>query len=264
MRCVGVRFLSVVIASLAITRAPLAATSSAPSGATTLIAASAATQPDPAVWDAILSARARGGGFDYKAADGQDRKRLAAYLANLGDANPREMKAEERKAFYINAYNAMAVAIVLERYPIPSIRGVDGAFQAVRKKIAGELLTLDDVESRLRDTRDARIHFAIVCAAKSSPPLLPRAYRATMLSAELDAQGRAFVRDSSKNVIDPVDSRLALSQVFEWSRKEFEREAGSLGAYASRFTAPAVGDWLRTFAKSPEFLPFDWALNQAH
>jgi hypothetical protein len=64
-------------------------------------------------------------------------------------------------------------------------------------------------------------------------------------------------------VIDPVEARLQLSQVFEWSRKEFEREAGSLGAYVSRFTTPAVGDWLRTFAKSPEFLPFDWALNQA-
>jgi len=225
-------------------------------------AAPSGTQPDPAVWDAILSARARDGGFDYRAADGQDRKRLAAYLANLGDANPREMKPEERKAFYINAYNAMAVAVVLEHYPIPSIRGVDGAFQTVRKKIAGELLTLDDVENRLREAGDARVHFAIVCGAKGSPPLLPRAYRAAMLSADLDAQGRAFVRDTSRNVIDPVDARLQLSQVFEWSRKEFEREAGSLGTYVSRFTTPAVGDWLRTFAKSPEFLPFDWALNQ--
>jgi hypothetical protein len=225
-------------------------------------AAPSASQPDPAVWDAILSARARDGGFDYRAADGQDRKRLAAYLANLGDANPRDMKPEERKAFYINAYNAMAVAIVLERYPVPSIRGVDGAFQTVRKKIAGELLTLDDVENRLREARDARIHFAIVCGAKGSPPLLPRAYRAAMLSADLDAQGRAFVRDTTRNAIDPVEAKLQLSQVFEWSRKEFEREAGSLGAYVSRFTTPSVGDWLRTFAKSPEFLPFDWALNQ--
>ncbi len=222
----------------------------------------AASQPDPAVWDAILSARARAAGFDYGGADGQDRKRLAAYLANLGDANPREMKPEERKAFYINAYNAMAVAIVLEHYPIPSIRGVDGAFQSVRKRIAGELLTLDDIENRLRETRDARIHFAIVCAARSAPPLLPRAYRAAMLSAELDAQGRAFVRDSTRNVIDPEEGKLLLSEIFQWSRREFEREAGSLGAYVARFTPLAVGDWLKTFAKSPEFLPFDWALNQ--
>ena len=110
---------------------------------------------------------------------------------------------------------------------------------------------------------DARTHFAIVCAAKGSPALLPRAYRAATLSADLDAQARAFVRDTTRNVIDPAEAKLQLSEVFEWSRKEFEREAGSLGAYVSRFTPHAVGDWLRTFAKSPEFLPFDWALNQA-
>src|SRR5262249_37545714 len=133
-----------------------------------------AAQPDPAVWDAILSARARAGGFDYKAADGQDRKRLAAYPANLGAASPRDKGPEEGKAFFINAYNAMAVAVVLEHYPIESIRGVEGVFPSVRRKIGGEMLTLDDVENRLRDLRDARIHFAIVCAARSSPPLLPR------------------------------------------------------------------------------------------
>ena len=221
-----------------------------------------AAQPEPAVWDAILSARARAGGFDYAAADGQDKKRLAAYLANLGDASPRDMAAEERKAFLVNAYNAMAIAIVLERFPIQSIRNVDGVFQTVRRRIGGEMLTLDDVENRLRDLKDPRIHFAIVCAATSSPPLLGRAYRAATLSADLDAQARAFLRDSTKNVIDPAEGTLELSQVFEWSRKEFEREAGTVGAYVARFTTPAVGDWLRTFAKSPEFLPFDWKLNQ--
>jgi hypothetical protein len=222
----------------------------------------AAAQPDPAVWDAILAARASGGGFDYRGADGQDKKRLAAYLANLGDADPKAMADEEREAFYINAYNAMAVALVLERYPIRSVRDVRGVFDALRKKIGGEPLTLDDVENRLRGFRDARFHFAIVCAARSAPPLAARAYRAGTLSRDLDTQGRVFVRDAAKNVIDPAEGRLALSSIFEWSRKEFEREAGTLGAYAARFTAPAVGDWLRTFPKSPEFLPFDWALNQ--
>lgn len=231
-------------------------------GAASAAAAPAARQPDPAVWDAILASREWGGGFDYRGADGQDRKRLAAYLANLGDANPRAMAEGERKAFFVNAYNAMAVAIVLEHYPVASIRDVAGAFNSVRKKIGGEMLSLDDIEARLREARDARIHFAIVCASKSCPPLLGRAYRAATLSSDLDAQGRAFVRDSAKNVIDPARGILSLSQIFEWNRKEFERDAESIGAYVARFTPPAAGDWLKTFAKSPEFLPFDWALNQ--
>lgn len=222
----------------------------------------AATQPDTAVWDAILAARARNGGFDYRGADGQDRKRLAAYLVNLGDADPKAMGADERKAFYLNAYNATAIAIVLERHPLASIREVHGVFDSIRRKIGREMLTLDDVENRLRGFRDARFHFAIVCAARSSPPLAARAYRAATLANDLDVQGRVFVRDPARNVIDPAAGRLALSQMFEWNRKEFERDAESLASYVSRFTERAVGDWLKTFQKSPEFLPYDWALNQ--
>jgi hypothetical protein len=223
----------------------------------------AVSEPDPAVFDAILSDRAREGGFDYRSATGQDRKRLAAYLSNLGDARPKEMSDDERKAFWINAYNAMAIAIVLEHYPVRSIRDIAGAFQSIRKRIGGEMLTLDDIENRLRETRDARIHFAIVCASKSCPPLARKAYRARSLSADLDAQGRAFVGDPSKNVIDRADERLALSKIFDWNRKEFERDGGSLAAYVARFAPDAAtASWLRTFRKRPEFLEYDWTLNQ--
>ncbi len=220
-------------------------------------------QPDPAVFDAILSERARAGGFDYRGATGQDRKRLGAYLANLGDARPKEMSDDERKAFLINAYNAMAIAIVLERYPVRSIRDIAGAFASLRKRIGGEMLTLDDIENRLRETRDARIHFAIVCASKSCPPLARKAYAARSLSADLDAQGRAFVGDPSKNVIDRPNERLALSKIFDWNRKEFERDGGTLAEYVARFAPDAAtASWLKTFRKQPEFLDYDWALNQ--
>ena len=69
------------------------------------------------------------------------------------------------------------------------------------------MLTLDDIENRLRDTKDARIHFAIVCASKSCPPLAPRAYTAAGLNEALERQGRAFVNDPSKNVIDRAKGR---------------------------------------------------------
>ena len=124
--------------------------------------ASALGPPDPAPFDAILAERARSGGFDYRGATGQDRKRLAAYLSNLGDADPKAMAEGERKAFFVNAYNAMAVAVVLEHYPVKSIRDIPRAFDRVRRRIGGEMLTLDDIENRLRAMKDARIHFAIV------------------------------------------------------------------------------------------------------
>jgi hypothetical protein len=222
-----------------------------------------ADQPDPAAFDAVLAERARAGGFDYRGTTGQDRKRLGAYLSNLGDADPAAMSPEERKAFLINAYNAMAIAIVLERYPVKSIMDIDGAFKSIRRRIGREMLTLDDIENRLRDTRDARIHFAIVCASKSCPPLAGKAYRADGLPAALDAQGRAFVNDPSKNVLDRSAGRLALSKIFDWNRTEFERDGGTLAKYVARFAAePSLASWLGTYPKAPEFLEYDWALNQ--
>lgn len=220
--------------------------------------------PDPAAFDAVLTARARNGGFDYRGATGQDRKRLAAYLANLGDARPDSMSSDEKKAFYINAYNAMAIGIVLDRYPLKSIRDVDGAFQKIRRKIAGRELTLDDIENRLRDMKDARIHFAIVCVSESCPPLAPAAYRAETVSAELDRQGRTFVNDPKKNVIDRAGGRLVLSKIFAWNRGEFERDAGSLGKFLARYVSdPETAAWLASAgAPPPRYLEYDWSLNQ--
>ncbi len=219
--------------------------------------------PDPAPFDAVLAARARSGGFDYRGATGQDKKRLAAYLANLGDAKPAEMTADEKKAFYINAYNAMAISIVLDRYPIRSIRDIDGAFKRVERRIGGEELSLDDLENRLRDSKDARIHFAIVCVSESCPPLAASAYTAASVSAALDRQGRAFVNDPKKNVIDRSKGKIALSKIFDWNRKEFERDAGSVARYVARYVNDReTASWLASTVEKPGFLEYDWALNQ--
>lgn len=220
--------------------------------------------PDPAPFDAVLAARAANGGFDYRGATGQDRKRLAAYLANLGDARPDAMSSDEKKAFYVNAYNAMAIGIVLDRYPVKSIRDIDGAFQKIRRRIGGQELSLDDIENRLRELKDARIHFAIVCVSESCPPLAPAAYRAETISAELDRQGRSFVNDPKKNVIDRAGGRLVLSKIFDWNRQEFERDAGSLGRVLARYASdPKTAAWLVSASAPPaRYLDYDWSLNQ--
>ncbi|HEX7251462.1 MAG TPA: DUF547 domain-containing protein [Thermoanaerobaculia bacterium] len=224
--------------------------------------ATRAAPPDPAPLDAVLAARAKNGGFDYRGTDGQDKKRLSAYLANVGDAQPASMSADERKAFYINAYNVIAIETILEN-PGKKIIDVDGAFKAAKHRIGGEMLTLDDIENKLRELKDARIHFAIVCASKSCPPLASKAYRAEGLSAALDRQGREFVNDVGKNRIDKGRNQIALSMIFNWNRKEFERDGGSLLKYVSRFVAdPAAAAWLGASTKEPEFLEYDWSPNQ--
>jgi uncharacterized protein DUF547 len=218
--------------------------------------------PDPAALDAVLEKRARNGGFDYAGADGQDRKRLSAYATNLGDAQPAAMTADEKKAFYINAYNVFAIETILAN-PGKKITDIGGAFNKEKHRAGGEMLTLDDIENRLRDLKDARIHFAIVCASKSCPPLAPHAYTAAGLNEALDRQGRAFVNDPSKNVIDRAKGRVALSRIFYWDRKEFERDGGTLMKFVSRYGGDAAtASWLAAYPKDPEFLDYDWAPNQ--
>jgi hypothetical protein len=218
--------------------------------------------PDPAPFDAVLAARARGGGFDYRGATGQDRKRLAAYLANLGDAQTSRMSADERKAFDINAYNAIAIQTLLD-HPGRKITEVEGAFRSAKHRVGGESLTLDEIEDRLRRTNDARIHFAIVCASKSCPPLAARAYRAEDLDGALDRQARAFVDDPQRNVLDRARGRIALSMIFSWNRREFERDGGTLARFVSKYVSdPDTARWLAATAIEPEFLPYDWAPNQ--
>ena len=218
--------------------------------------------PTTAPFDAVLEARARNGGFDYAGITGQDKKRLAAYLTNLADAQPAVMNGIEKKAFYINAYNALAIETLLEN-PGKSIKDIGGAFNRVRHRVGGEMLTLDDIENRLREVKDARIHFAIVCASRSCPPLAERAYLAQGLSEALEKQGRAFVNDPARNVIDRGKGRIALSRIFSWNRKEFERDGGTLLKFVSRYVNdPATAAWLAASSREPEFLEYDWAPNQ--
>jgi hypothetical protein len=232
-----------------------------------LLAAAASSQaaglPDPAPFDAVLKERAKNGGYDYAGTTGQDRKRLAAYEANLGDAAVAGMSPDERKAFYINAYNAFAIQTLLDN-PGKKITDVSGAFNRTKRRVGGEMLTLDEIENRLREMKDARIHFAIVCASKSCPPLASRAYVAEGLSDSLDRQGREFVNDPSKNVLDRAKGRLALSKIFHWNRKEFERDAGGpVVKFVSKYAKNAAdASWVATFPKDPEFLEYDWNPNQ--
>jgi hypothetical protein len=177
------------------------------------------------------------------------------------------MSPDERKAFYINAYNAVAIQTVLDRYPVKSILDIDGSFKKVTHRVGGEMVTLDAIENKLRESNDSRIHFAIVCASKSCPPLAGKAYSAQGISAELDRQGRAFVGDPTKNQIDRASGKIALSHIFFWNRKEFERDGGgSLTKEVAKFVAdPATSSWLGSQpgpAKESDFLDYDWTLNQ--
>jgi hypothetical protein len=221
-----------------------------------------------AAWTAILDRSVDAGAVDYASLARDDRE-LDAYLATLSAtcaADYERWTRAERLAFWINAYNAFTVRLVLDHYPIASIRDVGWLpLAAFRRKfipmpeLKGGTISLDDIEHRtLRSAfREPRIHFALVCAARSCPALRAEAYRGADLDRQLDDQGRSFLRDAAKNRLDTAAKTLYLSSIFQWFRGDFEETHGSLWA----FVAPYLGETATVPAPRIEFLDYDWRLN---
>lgn len=227
-----------------------------------------------AAWDAMVVRFVRDGVVDYSGLRHSGTAALDGYLRSLESVCREQYVAwtrEQQLAFFINAYNAYTIKLILEHYPVKSIRSIGFLpGSAFREQfiplpfLRGKALSLDDIENDIlrKDFREPRIHFAIVCASQSCPALRSEAYRATTLDAQLTQAARRFLSDRSKNHFDPAARTLHLSSVFKWFREDFERTSRTLPAFVARYAEPATaaalssGDDVRV-----EFLDYDWSLN---
>jgi len=228
-----------------------------------------------AAWTALLGRYVSAGRVDYAAWKREALPDLDAYLATLSAvcaARYERWTRAQRLAFWLNVYNASAVRLVLQHHPLRSLRDLgwlpNAAFRRAVIPMHGlgrGTMSLDDVEhGTIRGDpalRDARVHFAFVCAAVSCPPLRAEAYRAADLDAQLGDQGRAFLRDTSKNRWDAATRTLSLSSIFKWFREDFEAVAPDLPAFVAGYLDDATAASLRAGPVTVEFLPYDWALN---
>lgn len=232
--------------------------------------ARAAGSGDVEAWDRVLHAHVRDGGVDY-AALAADRADLEAHLASLGEVEPAGLGEHERLAFWINAYNAVVVHFVLERYPgLKSVRDVDGFFERQRYRVGGRDRSLDEIETAARDLEDPRVHFALVCASASCPDLRGESYRGERLDEQLADQTSAFLGDPSKGLrLDERAGTIHLSSIFKWYAGDFTGGNTVL----SFFFRGGVLDWVRghvpaTLAEriadvrpDVEYMDYDWSLN---
>lgn len=232
---------------------------------------------DPAhgAWTRLLAAHVDDGRVDYEGIARAGRDALDAYLATLEGvcrATYDAWSREARIAFWLNVYNAAVVRLVLDEWPIDSVRDVGWLPGAAFRKpvlsmegLGRRRMSLDDVEhDTLRHDPglfDARMHFALVCGARSCPPLRAEAYRGADLGAQLDDQGRRFLRDVTKNRWDGASRTLFLSAIFRWFREDFERAAGSVPAFVARYLPPADAAAIEAGEVEVEHLDYDWALN---
>ena len=223
-----------------------------------------------AAWTAILERWVEDGGVDYGGLAREGQGELDAYLAGLSGTCAEDYETwtgEERIAFWINAYNAFTIRLILDHYPVGSIRRIGWLpLAAFREKfipvpgLRGGDVSLQEIENEaLRGAfREPRVHFALVCASKSCPELRREAYRGAALEAQLDDQARRFLADPSKNRVDGAARKLFLSSIFKWYRGDFEEAAGTLQAYVAPYLDTAGAD-IAGFELS--FLDYDWSLN---
>jgi hypothetical protein len=220
------------------------------------------TQPDHQAWDSLLkefvNAESR---VDYARLKSEAAGRLTRYTDQLAAAEALDWKSLEGKAFLINAYNALTIRWVVENYPATSIMATPNPFRMKRHRLAGEKVSLDQIEERLRETGDPRIHAVLVCAALSCPPLRREAYMAARLDEQLDSNTRQWLANSGLNEFDPQGGTADLSPIFDWNEKDFSSYKGGLEAFVREYAPRDKIESLGKHRLSISFKKYRWGLN---
>lgn len=182
-------------------------------------------------------------------------KGLSNYIKFLQDSIPDENSSKEEKlAYWINAYNALTIDLILRNYPVKSIKDIKDPWDQRLWKFGDKWINLNQIEHEiLRKMDEPRIHFAIVCASFSCPKLQNTAYTASNLETQLTEATEQFLADENRNTI--TSDRLQLSKIFKWFAKDFKTD-GSLIDFLNKYTEVEIS------AKAKKsFKDYNWDLN---
>ncbi len=211
---------------------------------------------DHSAWDKLLKKYVSEEGFvDYKGFQ-KSRSELDDYLSYLGDNEPASADSRyEQLAFYINLYNAATVQLILDKYPLKSIKDIKNPWGRKRIRLGTDSISLNKIEhSILRNMNEPRIHFAINCASISCPKLLNRAFTAAGMELDLQLVTMDFVNDESRNRLTPEE--VYLSAIFKWYRGDFMQKR-SLISFLQPYTEVRLRE-----TTGISYLPYDWSLNE--
>lgn len=196
----------------------------------------------------------------------KDEKLLDEYLAILSHTNVKSLSKNSRFAFYINAYNAFTIKLVLTKYPgINSIKEIGSFFSNPWDKkfilLQKRTVSLDHIEHGILRSKfkDPRIHFAINCASKSCPPLLDEPYESQTLETQLDAQAKKFINNKKNTIIK--NNTLFISKIFQWFKEDFsDNPLFFIKGYASG----ELKEKLNSAESNIKInhLNYDWSLNR--
>ncbi|MEL6812012.1 MAG: DUF547 domain-containing protein [Bacteroidota bacterium] len=220
-------------------------------------ASGSAVNLDHSQWDQLLKKHVDQDGLvDYKGFK-QDRESLNTYLQYLSSQEPsKAWSVQELLAYYINLYNAYTVDLILDNYPVKSIKDINGPWTRGIVPIGKNNLSLGGIENGiLRKMEEPRIHFAINCASISCPNLLGEAYTAARINEQLDRAAQEFI-NGPKNEISANNPKL--SSIFDWYRKDYTVNGEQdVVAYINQYSNTKISQG------SPlNYKEYNWNLNE--
>lgn len=193
-------------------------------------------------------------------------KDLIAYLneANgIEESDFKEWRREQQLAFLINLYNASVLKLIIDHYPVSSIKNIGGwlgrPWDVEVVPLFGNTATLSYLEHELiRKYHEPRIHFALVCGALGCPELRAEPYLPDKLDAQLADQGRKFMRDRTKNRVDAGAESIYLSPIFKWFADDFKKHSGSILKFVQLYRPDLpAGKWKIRYTE------YNWSLNDS-
>ena len=207
--------------------------------------------------------------YEALAADAGDAEKLAGYLDYLESLDPRSYNRAEQMAYWINFYNALTVKVVLDAYPVETIRDIHegvvpytGPWDDVHAAVAGEDLTLNHMEHGILRPiwQDERIHYAVNCAAYGCPHLLATAFTAGNTEELLDAGARDYV--NNPRGVDIVDEDfIVVSSIYDWYTEDFGNTEESVKEHLIEHAGDDLASFLEGFEGFIEY-DYDWSLNR--
>jgi hypothetical protein len=219
-------------------------------------------------WDKLLSTYASASDdgvnrIDYKGIKTKSAAELKAYLEALQAVRISEYTRDEQFAYWVNLYNAATVKVIIDNYPLESIRDIgllgQGPWKDKMVKVEGKALSLDDIEHGILRPiwNDVRIHYAVNCASIGCPNLALKAYRAATLEPMLEEAARAYI--NHPRGFDQIDGQLVASNIFEWYQSDWGTDADVL-THARKYATGKTATVLKN-AKAIDAYDYDWSLN---
>ncbi len=213
-----------------------------------------------AQYDAILKNYVIDGLVDYAGLKA-NRASLDEYLKNMAKVEEAEFKTwakDQRLAYLINLYNAQTLKLIIDNYPLDSIKDLGTLFKSPWKikfiSLFAEQVHLDHIEHEIirKEYNEPRIHLALVCAAFSCPPLRSEAYEGNILSNQLDSQGSMFFASPKGVQVDHKNKKVYLSSILKWYKEDFSSVTDFAQKYSKEDFQGYKLDWLE----------YDWKLNE--